>query len=77
MFESFNSLLEEINTRMQKHLNDSEDNRNISVTHMPPNIAFERAKLMKIELKLAEIRELRKKHKRVLMEKCMISNDSS
>ena len=76
MFDNLNSFLEEINTRIH-HLNDSKDNRNIAVTHLPPKVAFERVKLMKIELKLAEIRELRKEQKKVLMKKYMVSNKIS
>jgi hypothetical protein len=43
----------------------------------PPDIAFHRVKLMRIELKLAELREIRKQHKRNLVEKYLVGSDTT
>ena len=54
----------------------SNNARHRKVLHLPPEIAFDRIKIMKIELKLAELKEIRKEHKSVLREKYMMCSDA-
>ena len=58
-----------------KKVHHSNNARHRKVPHLPPEIAFDRIKIMKIELKLAELKEIRKEHKSMLRGKYMMCSD--
>lgn len=64
---------------LQKMFNDeaAEQNRNRPILpNLPPEMAFERVKLMRIELKLAELKEVRREQKEVLRKRYMVCFDA-